>query len=42
MHTPKKEYRLRMKKAIDDKEYVKWIFMLGEYYRGQRAEYNDI
>jgi hypothetical protein len=30
------EYHIRMKKAIDDKEYVKWIFMLGEYYRGQR------
>ena len=22
------EYRLRMKKAIEDEEYVKWIFML--------------
>jgi hypothetical protein len=30
------EYRLRMKKAIEDEEYVKWMFMLGEYYRGQR------
>ncbi|HEU4822113.1 MAG TPA: hypothetical protein VFS97_01690 [Nitrososphaeraceae archaeon] len=36
------EYYIRMKKAIDDKEYVKWMFMPGEYYRGQRAEYNDI
>ena len=25
-----------MKKAIEDEEYVKWMFMLGEYYRGQR------
>jgi hypothetical protein len=31
------EYRIRMKKAIEDEEYVKWMFMLGEYYRGQRA-----
>jgi hypothetical protein len=23
------EYRMRMKKAIEDEEYVKWIFMLG-------------
>jgi hypothetical protein len=30
------EYRLRMKKAIEDEEYVKWMFMLGEYYRDQR------
>ena len=22
-------YRIRMKKAIEDEEYVKWIFMLG-------------
>ena len=25
---------LRMKKGIEDEEYVKWMFMLGEYYRG--------
>jgi hypothetical protein len=31
------EYRIRMKKAIEDEEYVKWMFMLGEYYRGQRG-----
>jgi hypothetical protein len=30
------EYRMRMKKAIEDEEYAKWMFMLGEYYRGQR------
>jgi hypothetical protein len=30
------EYLRRMKKAIEDEEYVKWMFMLGEYYRGQR------
>ena len=29
------EYLTRMKKAIEDEEYVKWMFMLGEYYRGQ-------
>ena len=26
----------RIKKAIEDEEYVKWMFMLGEYHRGQR------
>ena len=31
------EYLTRMKKAIEDEEYVKWMFMLGEYYRGHRA-----
>jgi len=31
------EYLARMKKAIEDEEYVKWMFMLGEYYRGQRS-----
>jgi hypothetical protein len=31
------EYHTRMKKTIEDEEYVKWIFMLGEYYRGQRS-----
>ena len=31
------EYRIRMKKTIEDEEYVKWMFMLGEYYRGQCA-----
>jgi hypothetical protein len=30
------EYYTRMKKTIEDEEYVKWMFMLGEYYRGQR------
>jgi hypothetical protein len=24
-----------MKKAIEDEEYVKKLFMLGKYYRGQ-------
>lgn len=33
------EYRIRMKKAIADEEYVKCMFMLGEYYRGQRNPY---
>jgi hypothetical protein len=34
---------MRMKKAIEGEEYVKWMFMLGEYYRGRReTEYNDI
>jgi hypothetical protein len=30
------EYRMRMKKAIEDEEYVKWMFMLGEYCRGKK------
>jgi hypothetical protein len=34
------EYRTRMKKAIEDEDYVKWMFMLGEYYRGQRLSVN--
>ena len=31
------EYRIRMKKAIEDEEYVKWMSMVGEYYGGQCA-----
>jgi hypothetical protein len=31
------EYLTRMKKGIEDEEYVRWMFMLGEYYRGQRG-----
>jgi hypothetical protein len=34
------EYHIRIKKAIEDEEYVRWIFMLGEYYRGQRGQNN--
>jgi hypothetical protein len=30
------EYRIRMKKDMLEEEYVKWMFMLGEYCRGQR------
>jgi hypothetical protein len=30
------EYRVGMKKDMGDEEYVKWMFMLGKYYRGQR------
>jgi len=30
------EYHMRIKKAIEDEEYVRWMFMLGEYYKGQR------
>jgi hypothetical protein len=26
-------YKYGMKKAIEDEEYVKWMFLLGEYYR---------
>jgi hypothetical protein len=28
------EYRMRTKKAIEDGEYVKWMFMLGEHHKG--------
>ena len=31
------EYLTRMRKAIEDEEYARWMFMLGEYYRGQRG-----
>jgi hypothetical protein len=30
------EYYTGMKKAIEDEEYEKWMFMLGKYYRGRR------
>ena len=30
------EYRIRMKREMEDEEYAKWMFMLGEYYRGKR------
>jgi hypothetical protein len=29
-----------MKKDMENEEYVKWMFMLGEYYRGQRADFS--
>jgi hypothetical protein len=25
----------RMKREISDEEYARWIFLLGEYYKGQ-------
>jgi hypothetical protein len=28
------EYRVRMKKAIEDDEYVKWMFIVGEHHKG--------
>jgi len=30
------EYCLLMKKAIEEEEYVKWMFILGEFHKGQR------
>jgi hypothetical protein len=30
-----------MKKAVKDQAYVKWMFMLGEYYGG-KGDCNDI
>jgi hypothetical protein len=29
----KSVYNKRMKKKITDEEYVKWVFLLGEYYK---------
>jgi hypothetical protein len=28
-------YNKRMKREISDEEYARWIFLLGEYYKGQ-------
>jgi hypothetical protein len=28
-------YSKRMKRKISDEEYARWIFLLGEYYKGQ-------
>jgi hypothetical protein len=28
--------RIRVTKDRENEEYVRWMFMLGEYYRGQR------
>ena len=28
-------YSKRTKREISDEEYVRWIFLLGEYYKGQ-------
>ena len=33
------EYHIRMKKAIEDEEYLKCMFMLGEYYKVRETEY---
>lgn len=31
----KRIYSKRMKKMITDEEYARWVFLLGEYYKGQ-------
>jgi hypothetical protein len=31
-------YRKRMKRRITDEEYARWVFLLGEYYKGQCFE----
>jgi hypothetical protein len=31
-------YNKRMKKKITDEEYVKWVFLLGEYYKEHVSE----
>jgi hypothetical protein len=28
-------YSKRMKKRITDEEYARWVFLLGEYFKGQ-------
>jgi hypothetical protein len=28
-------YSKRMKKMITDEEYARWVFLLGEYFKGQ-------
>jgi hypothetical protein len=28
-------YSKRMKRRITDEEYARWVFLLGEYYKGQ-------
>ena len=30
-----RDYVERMKKKITDEEYARWVFLLGEYYKGQ-------
>ena len=31
-------YSKRMKRRITDEEYSRWVFLLGEYYKGQYFE----
>jgi hypothetical protein len=31
----KSMYSKRMRKKITDEEYARWVFLLGEYYKGQ-------
>ena len=28
-------YSKRMRRKITDEEYTRWVFLLGEYYKGQ-------
>jgi hypothetical protein len=28
-------YSKRMRRKISDEEYTRWVFLLGEYYKGQ-------
>jgi hypothetical protein len=30
-------YSKRMRKEITDEEYARWVFLLGEYIKGQNA-----
>jgi hypothetical protein len=28
-------YSKKMRRMITDEEYIRWVFLLGEYYKGQ-------
>jgi hypothetical protein len=30
-------YHERMRRMITDEEYLRWVFMLGEYFKGQKC-----
>jgi hypothetical protein len=34
-------YSKRMKRKITDAEYARWVFLLGEYYKGQSLNDSD-
>jgi hypothetical protein len=34
-------YSKRMRRKITDTEYARWVFLLGEYYKGQSLNDSD-
>jgi hypothetical protein len=34
-------YSKRMRRKITDAEYARWVFLLGEYYKGQSLNDSD-